>query len=407
MPGHFNPLLALAGTLRSRGHRTTFVGQEDARKLVRGEGIGFAAVGKASHPAGSLDARIGRMARLNGVFGMRGMIRDVAKLTDMLCREAPGALREIGADAVIADQMEAAGGLVAEHLRLPFVTTATGLQINREPGVPPPYVPWAHQPGERGEKRNRGGYRVSDWLMGGVGDVIEHHSRRFGLGPRRLAEECFSPFAQLAQAVPAIDFPRSELPGSFHYLGPFREHGEAGWSPPASNDRPIAFCSLGTLQGSRASIFRKVAEASDSLGLRLVLAHGGRLPASEIARLPGDPLVYDFVPQRAVLAEAVIAVTHAGFNTVLDALSSGVPLVAMPLAFEQPATAARLRHAGVAEIVSKRIGARGLARAMARVLEEGGYRERAATVRAEIAGAGGVSAAADLAEACLTPSLRA
>jgi UDP:flavonoid glycosyltransferase YjiC (YdhE family) len=401
LPGHFNPLLALGEELAARGHRITFVGQPDAAKLVRGEGTGFAAVGETSHPPGSLDARIGRMARLNGAFGMRGMIRDVAHLTDMLCREAPGALRKIGADAVVADQMEAAGGLVAEHLGLPFVTTATGLPINREPGVPPPYVPWGFRPGEQGEKRNVGGYRISDWLMRGVGDVIEHHSRRFGLTPRRRAEDCFSPFAQLAQAVPRIDFPRSHLPDSFHYLGPFRSDREEEWTPPAGDDRPLVFCSLGTLQGSRASIFRKVAQAAEALGLRLVLAHGGRLPPREVEGLPGDPLVYDFVPQRAVLARAAIAVTHAGFNTVLDALSVGVPLVALPLAFEQPATAARLRHAGVAEVVGKRATARKLAKAMERLLEDATYRERAAGARAEIERAGGAGQAADLAEACL------
>jgi zeaxanthin glucosyltransferase len=396
----------LAEELVARGHRATFVGQPDARTLVRGEGIRFAAIGEASHPPGSLEARIKRMARLNGVFGMRGMIRDVAGLTDMLCREAPDALRRIGADAVIADQMEPAGGLVAEHLRLPFVTTATGLPINREPGVPPPYVPWDYQAGERGDKRNIGGYRVSDWLMRGVGDVIEHHSRRFRLTPRRRTEDCFSPFAELAQAAQRIDFPRAQLPRSFHYLGPFRADREAEWSPPPGDDRPLAFCSLGTLQGSRASIFRKVAEASDRLGLRLVIAHGGRLPAAEIARLPGDPLVHDFVPQRAVLARAAIAVTHAGFNTVLDALSFGVPLVAIPLAFEQPATAARLRYAGVAEIVSKRASARGIAHAMEKLLEDGTYRERAGSVRAEIEMAGGAMEAADLAEACLSGFVR-
>lgn len=342
------------------------------------------------------------MAKLNGPFGMRAMLRDVAGLTDMLCREAPATLSGIGADAVIADQMEPAGGLVAEHLGLPFVTTATGLPINREPGIPPPYLSWRYEPGERGEKRNRGGYRVSDWLMRGIGEVIEHHSRRLGLTPRRRSEDCFSAFAEIAQAVRSIDFPRAELAPHFHYLGPWRGGDDADWLPPPGDERPIAFCSLGTLQGSRAAIFRKVAEATEMLGLRLVIAHGGRLSSAEIAALPGNPIVHDFVPQRAVLARAAIAVTHGGFNTVLDALSYGVPIVAVPLAFEQPATAARLAYAGVAEVVSKRASAAALARAMERLLEDGTYRERAASVRADIAGAGGVGKAADIAEACLS-----
>jgi MGT family glycosyltransferase len=362
------------------------------------KGAGFAPVGAESHPPGSLPRRIERMGRLAGPIGMRGMIREVASLTDMLCREAPAALRRIGADAVIADQMEAAGGLVAEHLRLPFVTTATGLPINREPAVPPPYLGWPHDPSEKGVRRNRGGYRVSDWLMRGVADVIETHARRFGLTPRRRAEDCFSPAAQLAQAARGVDFPRRELPDSFHYLGPFRADADESWTTPDPDRRPLIFCSLGTLQGNRARTFHKVAAAAELVGARLLIAHGGKLDPRAARRLPGDPIVRDWVPQRAVLAQATLAVTHAGFNTVLDSLSLGVPLVAVPLAFEQPATAARVRHAGVGEVVSSWGGARALAQVMGRALSDPAYRNRAQLVRAEIASAGGVRRAADLIE---------
>lgn len=368
---------------------------------MAGGGILYAAVGTASHPPGSLESRIQRMGRLQGPIGMRGMIRDVARYTDMMARELPDALRAIGADAVIADQMEPAGGMAAEHLGLPFVTTATGLPINREVSVPPPYVAWGYEAGPAGLKRNQGGYRVSDWLMRGVGDVLERHCERLGIPVRRRADQFFSPHAELAQAVPGVDFPRAELSPGFRYLGPFRrDDAETRWDEPL-DARPLVFCSLGTLQGNRAAVFRKVAAACKLLDLQLVIAHGGRLDPREIARLPGRPIVRDFVPQRVVLRTAALAVTHAGFNTVLDALEYGVPLVAIPLAFEQPATAARLRHAGVAEVVSPRIRARGLARAMARVLNEPGYRERARAVQTQIAKAGGVQAAADVTEAIL------
>lgn len=401
LPGHVNPLLVLAGTLVRRGHRATFLHMPDVARLVTRPGIGFHAIGQASHAPGTLDASIARMASLNGPFGLRAMIAETAGQTDMIAHEAPDALRALGIDAVVADQMEPAGGLVAEHLGLPFVTTATGLPINREPAVPPPYVDWPHDASDRGVWKNRGGYRVSDWLMRGVGDVIEANARRLGVRVRRRADQGFSSAAQLAQAVRGLDFPRDHLPDSFHYLGPFRDKDAADWSPPRPDGRPLVFCSLGTLQGSRAEIFRNVATACDALGLRLVIAHGGRLDARAAARLPGDPLVYDFVPQRAVLAQCALAITHAGFNTVLDALSFGVPLVAIPLAFEQPATAARMARAGVAEIVPKGAGPKQLSRAVERVLADGSYRMKAAALGAEIADAGGVERAADLAEAIL------
>jgi zeaxanthin glucosyltransferase len=374
----------------------TVLGQPDAKRYVAGGGIAYFAVGEKTHPPGSLEARIKRMGKMVGPIGMRSMIRDVALYTDMMAQELPAALERIGADAMIADQMEPAGGLVAEALGLPFVTTATGLPINRELGVPPPYVAWDYDPSPAGRKRNRGGYRVSDWLMRGVGDVLERHCKRLGLPPRRRSDQFFSPRAELAQAVPGVDFPRTELPGSFLYLGPWRrDDAELRWEE-TLDGRPLVFCSLGTLQGNRAAVFRKVAAAAKQLDLQLLIAHGGRLDPKEVARLPGRPIVRDFVPQRAVLAKAALAVTHAGFNTVLDALEFGVPLVAIPLAFEQPATAARLRHAGVAEVVPPRIRSKGLAKAMRKVLDGPAYRERVAVVRKEIAQAGGVQAAADL-----------
>jgi len=328
------------------------------------------------------------------------MIAEVARFTDMICREAPAALRTIGADAVIADQMEAGGGMVAEHLGLPFISAATALPINREEQIPPPYVPWPYDPTERGRWRNRGGYRVSDWLMSGVRDVIEGHSRRLVLRSRRHGEDCLSPLAQVAQCVRGIDFPRSELPGHFHYLGPFRQEEAQAFDLP-DDGRPLVFCSFGTLQGSREGLFRKVAEACALLGVKLLIAHGGRLPASA-GKLPGDPILATYVPQRAVLRHAALAVTHAGFNTVLDALSVGVPMVAIPLAFEQPATAARLQRAGVARVVPpSRASARRLAEAMASVIAEPSFRARAAEIQAEIASAGGVRRAADVAESAL------
>jgi zeaxanthin glucosyltransferase len=396
-------MLVLASELVRRGHRATFFNQPDARSLLKGRPeVEFAAIGTATHAPGSLEARIVSMGKLRGPFGMRRMIRDVADFTDMICREAPRALEDIGADALISDQMEAGGGLVAERLGLPFASIATALPINREEGVPPPYVDWPHDPSERGRWWNRGGYRISDMLMRPVGKVIERNAARYGLPGRRRVEDCLSPRVQLAQCVRSIDFPRRELPASFHYLGPFREEDGPTFEIPSDDGRPLVFCSFGTLQGSRAKLFRSVALACAALDLRLLIAHGRRLDPLLAAALPGDPIVLDYVPQRAVLARSVLAITHCGFNTVLDALSLGVPMLAIPLAFEQPATAARLVRAGVARAVRPQAARPGRLRLeMEALLEEESYRSAAAAVRNEIASAGGVSRAADILEAAI------
>lgn len=402
LAGHLNPMAALARALVARGHRATFVHQADVEPLVRGEGIGFRAVGQGSHPPGALVAEVDRLTRLNGFSGLRPMIRDTARATDMLCREAPAALLDLGVEAIVTDQMEAAGGLLAEHLRLPYVSVANGLMLNREPDVPPPYTGWPYDPSERGRYWNVGGYRIVDWLLGDVHAVIERHARAWGLQHRRTVEDCFSPLAQISQAVPGFDFPRRALPSTFHYAGPLRDLDTPEAAPPRmppDDGRPLVYASLGTLQGGRAGLFGRISAACRDLDLRLVIAHGGRLSEAQAAALPGAPLVLPFVPQRALLRHASVLVSNAGLNTILDALSRGVPIVALPLAFEQGATAARLARTGAGEVVRTRLTTRRLRAALERVLGQPSYRDCAASLRGEIEAAGGTARAADIVEA--------
>ncbi len=395
-------MAALARELVSRGNRVTFLHMPDAAALLAERGFDFRPVGSGSHPPGTLAQVLRRMARIRFPFGLGGVIRDVAAATDMLCRELPGALRAIGADILVCDQTEAAGGLVARHLGMPYVSVANALPLNREPGVPPPFTSWRYDPSGWGRERNLGGYRVSDLLMRRLRAVIEARAAEWELGPLRSIEDCASPFAQISQLVAGLDFPRRELPESFHYVGPLRggEPVPADFMMPSGDGRPLAYASLGTLQGSRVRLFRRIAEAGSRAGLQLVLAHGGGLTPDQVRRLPDRPTAFAFVPQPEVLREARLAILNGGLNTVLDALAAGVPLVVVPIAFEQGAIAARVERAGAGRAVPRRfLSADRLARAARLVLEQPSYAAAARRLRAEISAAGGVRLAADIVEA--------
>ncbi len=396
--GHYRPLSHLAAELIARGHRATFLHHSDAAPLVEAEGAGFEALGRGAEPVSSWTDP---MARIRGLIGLGGTLDGMIRFTDMFCTEAPSVIRGIGADALIVDQLEAGGGLVAEHLGLPFASIAVTVPINREPGVPPPYLGWSYDPGERGVRRNLGGWRIADLLMRRVGDGIERNARRLGLPPRRRLEECLSPRLQISQMVRSLDYPRSDLPAGFHYTGPFRRASPDPFDLPPGDGRPLVYCTLGTLQGSRAGMFRTVALACAKLDLRLLISQGGR-GGLKPGDLPGDPLVYDWVPQEAVLSKADLVVCHGGMNSVLEPLALGLPMVVMPIAFEQSAIAARLERAGVARVLSRRTSARRLTDAVAEVRGNPAFRTRADSVRLEMLEAGGVGRAAGLIEAALT-----
>ncbi len=395
-------MLALAQGLVDRGHRATFVAQADVKPKVSRPGIGFAPVGARTHPAGRLTRMTARLGGTTGLFGIGGVIRDMAATTDMLCEDVPDMLREIHAEAVVADQTEPAGGLVARHLGIPVVSVANALLIDREPSVPPPFTGWAYDASRWGVQRNRGGYRVSDWLMRPVSAVVGRRARAWGLAGIETVEDCLSSTLQISQSVEGLDFPRQRLSSTLVYCGPLRRPEGRTWSP--VEGRHNVFCSLGTLQGGRLPIFRIVAEACRDRGVALTIAHGGKLDASEAASLPGNPAVETFVPQRAVIGTASAVVTHGGLNTVLDALAAGVPLIVVPLAFEQGATAARVARTGAGlaiplrSLTPERVG-----KAFGEILDVPSYRERAAALRDEIALAGGVDRAVTLIERATGP----
>ena len=371
----------------------------EAASLVSDPAVRFAALDHPMDREGGLAGYLSTLAQPSGLIGLPRMIRSTAAITKLLLEALPAALTRLGIDAVIADSVEPAGALVARHLRLPFVTAITGLPLLREPTVPPPFLGWAYRSDAIGLNRNKGGYAVSDLLMKPITGMVSAYARIWGLDPDPTYQ--WSDRLQIAQCPARLDFPRAALPPSFRYGTPWRR-SESGEILPTDDDRPLIFCSLGSLQGARRSLFAAMTRACATVGARAVVAHGGGLSEREASSLPGDPLVRAFLPQTQILQQCSAAILHGGFNTVLDALAAGIPIVAVPLAFEQPATAARLERVGAACVVSPADAGRGsLEPALRRVLTDPTYRQAARLLAMEIAAGGGVAEAAAMVHAAL------
>jgi zeaxanthin glucosyltransferase len=387
----------------------SFLQRPDAGAYLDLGRLGFHAVGAASHPPGSLARSLQRAANPGSPLGLRRVILDMADTTTMLCRELPAACTRLQIDAVLGDQMEAAGALVAEALGLPFISVACALPVNREAGMPLPVMPFDWRTGERALRMAEGSTRVYDWMMAPHRRAIESAARQLGIPGRGALHECLSPLAQISQTVAAFDFPRAHLPAHFHHVGPLRA---AAHKAPARTDalpaidpgRPFIFASLGTLQGHRFDLFKRIASACRQLDAQLLVAHCGGLDARQCAALEraGATWVCAFAPQQAALARADAVVSHAGLNTVMDAIASHTPILALPIAFDQPGVAARIRHAQVGLSASPRFAsAAQLARRLRRLLDEPPFRERCAPLADSIRQAGGSARAADIVEQAL------
>jgi MGT family glycosyltransferase len=288
---------------------------------------------------------------------------------------------------------------------LAFASVCTSLPINREPEIPPSFTPWEYGTGFAAKLRNKVGYAVSDFLTRNLQRTLNTYREKWGLRLLRSPDDTLSTRAQVAQMPEEFDFPRRATGNGLQYTGPwvddtFENQLSASDFPYDKLDgRPILYASLGTLQSSNSRYFEIFAEACRDLATQVVISVGAK-PGSPVPKLAGNHLVVPFAPQVDILKRSALAITHAGMNTTMHALSLGVPLIAIPLTHDQPGIAARLKRTGAGMVLSPReLTGRKLRNAIQLVLEEdSSWRLQAKRMQLAIAKAGGVVRAADILE---------
>jgi zeaxanthin glucosyltransferase len=136
--------------------------------------------------------------------------------------------------------------------------------------------------------------------------------------------------------------------------------------------------------------------------VQLVLSLGGGLEPERLGGLPGGPIVVGYAPQLEILSRTALVITHAGLNTVLESLSAGVPMVALPQGNDQPGVASRIAASGAGLVLtSRRLNVARLREAVRRVLIDGKFRTAAKVLQASIRELDGLERAADIVEEAL------
>lgn len=400
--GHLNPMTTLGYELKQRGHQVTLVGTLDAKPKVLAAGLGFYAIGETDFPAGSSQNALAKLGELSGIAALRYTLDLFKKITFTLLQQAPVALENAGVEALLIDQTSFCGSTIAESLDLPFISVCCAMMLNREPNVPPFNTAWSYHATWWARLRNQLGYKLIDNLTKPITELVADYRQQCGLPQFRQPNDNYSQLAQICQQPAEFEYPRESLPPNFYFTGPF--------SNPASREptffpferltgNRLIYASLGTIQNRLLGIFQKIAEACQDLDAQLVIALGGGCKSDSLPTLPGSPLVVEFAPQLELLERTTLTITHAGMNTTLESLSKGVPMVAIPIANDQPGVAARIAWTGTGEVVSlKHLTVSHLRVLIERVLTEDSYKKNALRLQKAIKQAGGVKRAVDIIE---------
>ena len=406
MPSHMTMFLALARALADRGHQVTFFAISNNEKAIREAGFGFELLEPDSVPVGTLGEMMRQMSTLGNIASMKLQGRFDDLRYEAILTKAPKMIKNARTDAMIIDQAEACSGTIAEAAGLPWVSVCCGLLQNSEPGVPPFFTSWQYNESRWGIARNQLGYLGIKLASSSTARMINRYRTGWGLAPFKRFDDTFSPFAQISQQIREFDFPRKALPSCFHYVGPIRGQQRRAVDFPWDqlDGRPLVYASLGTVVNSQGRLYRTIAEGCAGLDAQLVLSLGGAEMRGGLDNLPGSPLVVSYAPQVELIRRAALTITHAGLNSTLESLAEGVPLVAIPVTFEQPGIAARIRWTGAGEFIrAGALTANRLRSAVTKVLGNSAYRQAAERMKIAIAQSrGGRQAAAIIEEVIRT-----
>jgi MGT family glycosyltransferase len=403
-PGHYYPFTALGRRLQSRGHEVVYFQVADLEPPIRAAGLEFCQLGREDFPRGTIRALDQELGRLKGLTALRAGLRRFVRNATMILRDAPGAIRDAGVDALIVDQIEMAGGTVAEHLGIPFVSAAVALPVNLDASAPSVTFPWSHGFGPATRFRNRLGNAFFEWINTAVMVTINRQRRAWRLPPARGLNSLFSTLAQVTQLPAALELPGRRVPPYFHYTGPWTDgEGRAPVDFPWSRldpSRPLVYASMGTLQNGLVRPFRIIAEACAGLDSQLVISLGGGQDPSALGALPGDPIVVGYAPQLELIGQSALTISHGGLNTVLESLERGVPTVVLPVTYDQPGVGTRVEWSGAGRSIPVgRLTVDRLRDAVSDVLGNTYYRERTEWLRSCIRAADGLNRAAEVIEA--------
>src|SRR5215475_14235700 len=405
VPGHLNPMTTLARKLQSRGHDVVFISLTDVAPFVEAAGLPFVPCSETAYPVGSMSKLVRRLSELSGEDALHFTINAMMKgYTASLFASLPDTLSKAGVDAIVLDQYQPYVELIPMHLRMPFVHVSNALHVDYTGRTPICFVDWPYQPGGEALARNLEGVRRARRLLEPVTATAQTYASKVGLSVDwHNPHATLSPLAWVTQCPREFDFGCAPDFPQFHYAGPFHDGlGRMDFDFPWQQltGEPIVYASMGTLQNGLIDIFRSITQAATGLKeLQFVLAVGGQLDPKQLGAVPANVIVVSHAPQIEVLKRSSLCITHAGLNTALESLASGVPMLAVPITNDQPGVAARIAEKKLGVVLSPdQASPRNFAAAINQVLGDSTLRDKVQRMQEAICRVDGLSIAAGILE---------
>ena len=378
-PGHAFPMLALGRALVARGHEVTFETWSRWREHVEAAGMRFVAA--PEYP--TFPTIQDPVKPYQAVVYATGFTRE--------------AMTTCAPDVVVHDILTLAPARAGELLGVPVATLIPHVYPVGGPGFPP-YAFGARLPRTALGARMWRGFEpfMQAGLRRGRSELNATRAR-LGLAPVDRLHGGLSERLCLVATLPQLEYPR-EWPSSVHVVGPMV------WEPPyhavapPPGDAPLVLVAPSTAQDPDQVLLRAAVAGLAGEPVRVLATWNRRLPADPVYAGPNTRVV-EWISYGKTMPGCALVILHAGHGTMVRALSSGCPVLAIPHSGDMAENAARADWAGVgARLPWRMVSPLGVRLAVRRVLADAGIRARVDELAAWAAAHDGAMRGAQLVE---------
>jgi MGT family glycosyltransferase len=163
-------------------------------------------------------------------------------------------------------------------------------------------------------------------------------------GPDFISE---SPWLNLYLYPAEADYARRLALGpTWHRLDSSVRAADSTWELPEhlrDRDGALIYLSLGSLGSADVGLMQRLVDVLATSEHRVIVSKG---PLAERVTLHDNQTGEGFLPQPAILPQVDLVITHGGNNTVTEALHNGLPMVVLPLFWDQVDNAQRIEEVG-------------------------------------------------------------
>jgi MGT family glycosyltransferase len=234
-----------------------------------------------------------------------------------------------------------------------------------------------------------------------VNAALKDERSKFGLKPEPFSP-IYSDMLYLQPSIPAIEYPRTDLILSAHFIGALIPQFKGEFTPPAWWDdvtgatKPVVLVTQGTVATNAEELIAPTLQALANEDVLVVATTGGKALSGPV---PDNARVASFIPFDQLMPHVSAMVTNGGYGGVTIALANGVPVVAGGTTEDKPEVGNRVAHAGAGINLKTNTPAPDQIRnAVKQVLGDSAFRDNAKRLLADYSRHNGPTEAAALLE---------